>query len=156
MRGGRTRTAAMAALLVACGARSSLPIPEPQTPHDAGTDAGMDAGFDAAVRPPRPRDAGHDSGRDGGCLPGTVALETARVAIVFAIDRSESMLWAFDGMTPDEEGEPSRLQVLGDATRDALQATDSRFLLGGEFFPDDDFCGVRESLDVPIGAHHET
>ncbi|MEQ8455306.1 MAG: vWA domain-containing protein [Sandaracinaceae bacterium] len=134
----------------ACGSKTDLAI----DPPDAAPPPAEDAGMDAAVT----LDSGFDAGVDAApvCVPGIVALDPSTVEVVFVVDRSGSMLAAFDGRPP-VGGERSRWEILESAMGNALSVFDDRIGVGAKFFPSQSIraeegpCDVFSGLDVEIG-----
>lgn len=138
------------AALGACGSKTGLGLELPDATVPPEEDAGMDAGVI--------RDSGVDTGVDAApvCVPGIVALDPSTVEVVFVVDRSGSMLAAFDG-SPPVGGERSRWEILEGAMSSALSVFDDRIGVGAKFFPsqsiraDEGPCDVFSGLDVNIG-----
>ncbi len=126
----RCRSAfALALLIVGCGARTGLPLPDP-------TDASA------------PDDAGPI-----GCTPGVVALERARPAVMFVLDRSGSM-----GQRLGSSGGDSRWATLTRALGVALPPVDSSMQIGALLFPSPtagsgpETCVVPKAADLPLAT----
>lgn len=139
----------LALVLVACGAKTGLEVPE-----------GMDAGAPDAGEPP---DAGDiDAGPlPEECAPQAVPLARRRVEVMFAIDRSSSMTLTPEGeaaMDPIE----SRWIALREALRGALTGRDANLGVGAVFYPDarvfgggiETACLVHEEIDLPAATNN--
>jgi len=104
-------------LLLGCGAKTGLKIPDAGDAPDAGMDAGYDSGVDAAA-----------------CFPEPVALERRGAQVMFVVDRSNSMNDTLDGQDPIP-GEPTRWNILGDTLTDVLEDRDPLLEIGAKFYP---------------------
>jgi hypothetical protein len=101
------RALLFAALVVGCGARTSLPIPELDDASLPSNDVS-----DAPVP----------------CTPGRITLERARPAVMMVLDRSGSMGRGFGGVE-------TRWSILTRALASALPPVDSTMSLGALMFP---------------------
>lgn len=130
-----------ATLLVGCGAKTGLLIP------DSGPDAGMDAAMDAGVD-------------TGVCMPEELALERRGAQVIFAIDRSNSMDDTIDGQHRDPgDPRPSRWDILGTTLGTVLADADPLLEIGAKFFPavqiegrdttPEEACSVDPGIDIP-------
>jgi len=124
----RVLLVSLAFAVVSCGARTGLGIPDP-------IDAAVLDTFDSAPV---------------GCTPGTIALERARPAVMFVLDRSGSMGQRL-GSTVGE----SRWQVLTRALGASLPSVDSTMQIGALLFPTigaRDTCAVATAADLPLAT----
>jgi len=135
---------ASALLLLGCGAKTGLKIPDAGDAPDAGWDGGYDSGVDA-----------------GECLPEPVVLQRRGAQVMFTIDRSNSMDDTLDGQTITPGGPPSRWTILDEALIGALEGRDPLLEIGAKFYPSvfgdipPDMpmlaCAVDMGIDVPPG-----
>jgi hypothetical protein len=113
--------------MLTCG--RTVPLRYPYEPPDAGEDAGVDAGLDA----------GFDAGPTP-CVPGVVTLTRARATVMFVLDRSGSMSFAFGGTT--------RWRALEEGLAGALPTVDQTMAIGAYVFP----VAGASTCDAPLGA----
>ncbi len=132
-------------LVSACGAKTGLRIP------DVGFDAAEDAALDAS------RDVAADV-RDVPCVPGRSVLRPASADVVFAIDRSGSMVFS---LTQDAETTRDmwRWTLLGSALESAILSLDPRVLVAADFYPDIDngrpeerCSALTTAIDIPFSS----
>ena len=140
-------------LLVACGAKTGLTIPE--TDEDASMD--MTTVPDLAVRdldvPDLPAP---DLPRVDGCMDVPFPLTPRPAEVIFAIDRSTSMNLGLDGLPAPPPR--SRWVVLGDVLQSTLRA-EPLIEPGAKFFPEfidpgpdlspEEACRVPDVVEVP-------
>ncbi len=132
--------AAALALMLGCGARTGLKIPDADVPFDAGMDGGFDAGIDAPM-----------------CMPQPVALMRRGAQLMFVLDRSNSMDDTMQG-EPREPGDPrpSRWDVMGDTLEAVLMGADPLLEIGAKVYPSADgsettpeeACAVEAGVDI--------
>lgn len=132
------------ALVLGCGAKTGLEIPEYE--------------MDAAVVPV---DGGVDTGV---CMPARVPLEPETAELMLVIDRSASMRLTIQG-EPDQPVSIWRWTILSGAMADALASIDPRVLVGAKFFPDEitttmptteQACAASTRIDVaPAAGSHD-
>jgi len=122
--------AASFTLLLGCGAKTGLLIPDADLPYDAGMDGGHDAGIDAPI-----------------CMPQPVSLMRRGAQVLFVLDRSNSMDDTISGedREPDDP-RPSRWDVLGTTLGDVLSGGDPLLEVGAKVYP---------SVDMPISTPME-
>ena len=129
------------ALVLGCGAKTALEVPE----RDADLDASFDGGRDGGT------DAGSDTGADvpiDGCVPIERPLVPTRAEAMFVLDRSTSMGWALTG--PDGSG-ATRFAILSEALAATLPRYDGAIDTGGLLYPSEgtDACTVDELPPLP-------
>ncbi len=125
--GNRARAALLGLLLVGCGAKTGLLVPE----------RGMDAGApDAGVCPDMP-----------------VPLVRRQVETVFLLDRSGSMDHTWDGR-PSGIGLPSRWSIVRDTLASVLPPYDQELWIGAKLFPDGLGCDLTGGLDLRPAARN--
>ncbi|MBO6935434.1 MAG: VWA domain-containing protein [Deltaproteobacteria bacterium] len=136
------RSVPLALLLLACGAKTGLLVP------DLGEDADM--GMD----PDMP-----DLPTVDGCMDVPFPLAPRPAEVIFTIDRSTSMALGLDGLPPDDPSR-SRWQILGEVLEDSLRG-EPLITAGGKFFPEvvdpggmlgpEDVCIVTTEVEVAPG-----
>ncbi len=118
-------------LLLSCGAKTGLLIPDADLPYDAGMDGGHDAGIDAPM-----------------CRPQPVALSRRGAQVVFVLDRSNSMDDTIRGEDREPgDPRPSRWDILGATLGDVLRGGDPLLEIGAKIYP-----SVTEPISTPMEA----
>ncbi len=146
----------VALLLVACGSKTGLLVPE--VDEDASVDADLpDMPFD--MPDDMPQDMPPDLSLLDACMDVPFPLTPRPAEVMFTIDRSTSMNLGLDGLTPPTPAS-SRWVVLGDVLDGSLRA-EPLIEPGAKFFPDffdpgptleaEEACRVPEVVEVPVG-----
>lgn len=125
---------ATCALLIGCGAKTGLLVPD----ADVLPDAGMDAGIDAPM-----------------CRPEIVNLTRRGAQVVFTVDRSNSMDDTIDGRERPPATDPSRWDLVGRTLGEVLTVADPLLEIGAKFYPGvrvvmtpEDACAVDPGIDI--------
>lgn len=149
-------SAALAALvLVGCGAKTGLRVPDVETPPDATIDAPDVADVRDVPDVPDVIDV-QDVPDVQVCIPGRFDLERRGAEVMFVIDRSNSMAFSLDGAV----GVPmasQRWTILNNSLARVLPMYDRTVSFGAKFYPQpidpgnadvDENCTSRPGIDL--------
>lgn len=123
------------------------------------TGSGTGTGGDILIIDSGPSDGGED---DAACAASTVGAMLIPANILFVIDRSGSMNCnppplqttpqCEQNPTPKFPGQPTKWEIVRDALKTAIAAMTPTTRVGITYFNNDDFCGVQQTPNVPLGV----